>query len=132
MIKDPAEFAAELAESYSRHGADGLADAFHADVVYEEDPRWPGAGTFEGQAAVLARFREYEQQLGAGRASSDRVELLPGGLVSIFRHAGMTTGAGVPFEHRWAWVIRMRDGKAAHIRAYVDPDEAVSSAGGAP
>ena len=128
-VQDPAEFAAESAKAYAERGLDGLAEGWHADLVYEEDPLWPGAGTFRGRAAVVARFREYEEQLGPGVAAIERVAERRNGLVVIWRHAGVTTGAGVPFEHRWAWLLRMRDGKTVHIRAYFDPDQALQAAG---
>jgi len=117
-------------EAYAARGLEGLAEAWHEDIVYEEDPLWPGAGIYRGRDAVLARFREYEEQLGHGEAINDEIVERPGGVVLVFRHSGVTPGSGVPFEHRWAWVVQQRDGKAVHIRAYFDPDEALKAAAG--
>ena len=127
-MQDPAELVFESAKAYAERGPDGLAEAWHPDVVYEEDPLWPGAGTFRGRAAVLARFREYEEQLGRGGIVIDRVAEKPNGFVVIYRASGVTIGAGVPFEHRWAWVVGVRNGKVTHIRAYFDPDRALRAA----
>jgi len=55
--------------------------------------------------------------------------LAPGGVVVVWRHSGTTPGSGVPFEHRWAWVVQARGDKAVHIRAYFDPGEALRAAG---
>jgi ketosteroid isomerase-like protein len=55
---------AEGANAYAERGLDGLAETWHDEVVYEEDPVFPGAATHRGRAAVLARFRESEEQLG--------------------------------------------------------------------
>jgi ketosteroid isomerase-like protein len=117
-------------KAYVERGLDGLAESWDEDIVYEEDPLWPGAGTYSGRDAVLQRFREYEEQLGHGAATTDEVLERPGGVVIIWRHSGVTRGSGVPFEHRWAWVVQERDGKASHIRAYFDPEEALAAAGG--
>jgi ketosteroid isomerase-like protein len=111
-------------EAYAERGLEGLAESWDEDVVYEEDPLWPGAGTYRGREAVLARFKEYEEQLGRGAATTDEIVERPGGVVVVWRHAGVTPGSGVPFEHRWAWLVKARDGKAVHIRAYFDPEEA--------
>jgi ketosteroid isomerase-like protein len=117
-------------EAYAERGLDGLAESWHEHIVYEEDPLWPGAGTYRGRDAVIARFREYEEQLGQGEATTDEIVELPGGVVIVWRHSGVTPGSGVPFEHRWAWLVQERDGKAVRIRAYFAPDEAIAAAGG--
>jgi ketosteroid isomerase-like protein len=119
---------AEGAKAYAERGLDGLAETWHNDIVYEEDPLFPGAGTYRGRAAVLERFREYEEQLGPSAVVIDDIAEHPNGAVLIWRQSGVTPAAGVPFEHRWAWVARVRDGKVVHLRAYVDPDEALRTA----
>ena len=116
-------------KAYAARGLDGLAETWHEDLVYEEDPLWPGAGTYRGRDAVLARFREYQEQLGRGAATTDEIVERPGGVVVVWRHSGTTPGSGVPFEHRWAWVVQARGDKAVHIRAYFDPGEALRAAG---
>lgn len=120
-----AQLAASGATAYAQRGLDGLADTWHPDVVYEEDPRWPGAGTFRGREAAMARFREYEEQLGETRTEVEQVVDRDDGAVIVWRMHGVTPGAEVPYEHRWAWVVQIRDGKAVHIRAYFDPEEAL-------
>ena len=115
-------------KAYAERGLEGLAELWAEDIVYEEDPLWPGAGTYRGRDAVLARFREYEEQLGHGVGINEDIVERPTGVVVVWRHAGVTPGSGLPFEHRWAWLIQERDGKATHIRAYFDPDEALRAA----
>lgn len=128
-LDPPTRLYAEGAKAYGERGLDGLAETWHDDVVYEEDPVFPGAGTHRGRAAVLARFREYEEQLGPSAVAINQIVECPLGVVVVWQHSGVTPAAGVPFEHRWAWVVRARDGKAEHIRAYFDPDEALRAAG---
>jgi ketosteroid isomerase-like protein len=118
---------AEGAFAYAQRGVEGLAETFDDDVVYEEDPLWPGAATYHGKDAVVARFREYEEQLGRTTVRIERIAVLAEGAVVIFVNAGVTP-SGLPFEHRWAWLGEMRDGKAVRIRAYFDPDEALRAA----
>jgi ketosteroid isomerase-like protein len=120
---------AEGADAYAERGLDGLAETWHDEIVYEEDPVFPGAATHRGRAAVLARFREYEEQLGPSAVEIRDIVERPRGVVVIWQHSGVTPAAGVPFVHRWAWVVQARDGKAVHIRAYFDPDEAQRAVG---
>jgi ketosteroid isomerase-like protein len=119
------------AKDYSERGAEALAEAWDDDVVYEEDPLWPGAATYRGREAVVARVREYEEQLGHSSVTVEEVFERHAGFVVIFRNHGVTPTSGVPFDHRWAWLVKARDAKAVHIRAYFDPDEALRAAGGA-
>lgn len=114
--------------AYADRGVDGLAETWHEDIVYEEDPLFPGADTYRGRDAVRTRFREYEEQLGPSSVTIEEIAVRPRSAVVLWRHSGVTPGAGAPFEQRWAWVVRMRDGKAVHLRAYVDPDEALRAA----
>lgn len=107
----------------------GRLDGWDPDVEYVEDPRWPGAGTFRGQEAVGARFREYLDDLGAipQLAVEDVRETTGGGLVSLVRVTG-STPRGLPFDHLWAYRFRMREGRIVWFRAFVDPDEAMTAA----
>jgi ketosteroid isomerase-like protein len=50
-------------------------------------------------------------------------------VVAIVRVSGVSKGGAVPFEHRWAYVCRVRDGRLAYQRAYWDPQEALADAG---
>jgi ketosteroid isomerase-like protein len=118
----------EGARAYAERGVEGLAETWHDDVVYEEDPLFPGGGTHRGRAAALARFREYEEQLGHSDVAIESVDERGDLVVVVWRQSGVTPGAELPFEHRWAWLVRLRDGKAAHIRAYFDPEEALRAA----
>jgi ketosteroid isomerase-like protein len=128
MASDDAGLVTEGAAAYAGRGVEGLAETWHDDVVYEDDPLFPGAATYRGREAALARFREYEEQLGPSTVVIESVDQRDDRVLVVWRHSGVTSGAELPFEHRWAWVVRLRDGKAAHIRAYVDPDEALRAA----
>ena len=108
----------------------GGLDGWDPDVEYVEDPRWPGAGSFRGQEAVGARFREYLEDLGGAipRLVVEDVRETPGGLVSLIRVSG-STPRGLPYDHLWAYRFRMREGRIVWFRAFVDPDEAMTAAG---
>lgn len=115
-------------DAYSERGVEALAEIWDEVVVYEEDPLWPGAGTYRGREAVVARLREYEEQLGHSTVIVEEIIERRARLVVIFRNFGVTPTSGVPFDHRWAWLLQLRDGKTTHIRAYFDPDEALRAA----
>ena len=91
-------------------------------IVYEEGPDWPGAGTFEGRDAILARFREYTDVLGEMELQVEELDELDGDRVLVILHAFGHSAAGVPMERRWAYVLTIRERKLVHWRADMDPE----------
>lgn len=99
------------------------------DIEMVEDPRWPGAGEFHGREEVARRFYEYFQAFDDGHAVLERVhgggeELV---LEMLFRSRG--AGSGAPVEQRWAWHVKLRNGRTASIRPHLDIAEALEAAG---
>ena len=79
----------------------------------------PGSSILAAMSAADAEIlRSVEEVIDAG----DEV-------VAVVRVSGTSKGADVPFEHLWAYVCRVRDGKLVYQRAYWDPDEALAAAG---
>ena len=112
-------------ELWERLAAENWTD----DVVYREDPMWPGAQTFSGREAVVARFREYRDLMGD--PATELVELAAGerAVLAIFDFTAAGGSSGAPFRQRWAWVIRTQDGRMREIHAHLDLDEARRKAG---
>jgi ketosteroid isomerase-like protein len=99
-------------------------EGWHPDVVYEEAAEWPGAGTFHGREAVLARFAEYQEILGAGENEVvEIVEFEPGRVFLTFRYH-TESSAGMPVDHHWAYLFEVRDGLVVRWKAYLDADAA--------
>jgi ketosteroid isomerase-like protein len=101
------------------------------DIVYVEDPRWPGAGQYEGRDAVLRCFQSYVEALGAGDEVSVSVERIHDAgrhQVPFVRFQGRSP-SGVPHEHLWAYLVETRDRRIVYLRAYYDPEEALEAAG---
>jgi ketosteroid isomerase-like protein len=94
------------------------------DIVYREDPRWPGAGEFHGREAAIARFAGYMTSItgvasrvleveARGDLGFCKVEILGQGLAS-----------DAPIDHVWGYFVRLREGKITEIDAYLDPEQA--------
>jgi len=49
--------------------------------------------------------------------------------VPIVRIRGRATTSGIPFDHLWGYVVEVRAGRIAYLRAYYEPDEALEAAG---
>jgi ketosteroid isomerase-like protein len=102
------------------------------ELIYEEDPLWPGSSTFRGKDAVLERFAEYGEILAGWETQVEAIEEIPPdrGLM-VFDFRGQSTGQHVPVEHRWAYLLTAADegDRVVRWRAYLDPDVARRDAG---
>lgn len=99
------------------------------EVIYEEDPVWPDAGTFRGRDAVLRRFIEYVDLMHLeGIARGEVVDA--GNLVFAEVRISMLGGdTGEAVEFLWSYTMRVEDGRIVHVRAWYDRDEAAVAAG---
>jgi ketosteroid isomerase-like protein len=101
---------------------------WHDAITYEEDPRWPGAGTYEGKEAVAEVFEAY-MEVFEGELKLERLVEAGDRAVALVRFALVSSGGDVPTDHVWGYVCRARDGKLVYLRAYWDPDEALAAVG---
>jgi ketosteroid isomerase-like protein len=99
------------------------------EIQYVEDPRWPGSSSYRGLDQVIAAWNVYLEILGSTEMGVERIVDAGDEVVALVRVSGVSKGADVPFDHLWAYVCRLRDGKLAYQRAYWDPDEALAAAG---
>jgi ketosteroid isomerase-like protein len=108
---------------------DEYADRWwHPDVVYEEDPGWPGASTYRGRDEVRTAFEGYREVLGQPSMSVDEVIDAGEQVVALIRMVGISSTADVPWDHVWAYRCRIKDGQLVYLRAYWDPEEALAAA----
>lgn len=100
------------------------------DVVYEEDPAWPDAGTYRGRDAVIDRFLEYLDTLGMRRIELG--DVLDAGDQVVLEgriYFGAGSDAGESLSYLWGYTVRVEDGRVAHFRAWIDPAEGRRAAG---
>jgi ketosteroid isomerase-like protein len=103
----------------------GNAERYWAeDVVYNEDPRWPGASTFCGRDAVVARFGEYQEAMELVGTDVEEVRVDGDAALWVVTFHVRGTGSGAPVDQTWGYTGKVRDGLLAEFTAYVDPDEA--------
>ncbi len=104
---------------------------WHPDVVYVEDPRWPGAARYQGRDEVLRCFQAYMEALGTEGDMAVTVERIYDAgdrQVAFVRFQGRSA-SGIPHEHLWAYLVEVREGQIVYLRAYYQPEEALEAAG---
>jgi ketosteroid isomerase-like protein len=109
----------------------GLAKlCFAEDIEYQNSPEWPGQRVYRGSDTVVRFLKdEVAEIIGLEGVRIERMEVF-GDEILIAMHAqahGFQSGIDfgeVPVFH----VARMRDGKVARVRVYLDEDQAVDAA----
>jgi ketosteroid isomerase-like protein len=111
-------------------GPEGLKRVAHENVVYVEDPKWPGAGTYRGREAVFECWSRYDELLGeAVSVSVVDVRDADDKVIALVRVAGRTRESALPYEHTWGYLCRTDEGRVIYFRAYLSPGEAFEAAG---
>jgi ketosteroid isomerase-like protein len=108
------------------------ANFWHPEIEYVEDPKLPGASSYRGRDEVLRCWQGYLEVLGAESDIAIEVEdVIDAGerIVALVRFRGETPGGEMPFDHAWGYVVGIRDGRIAFVRAYYEPSEALAAAG---
>ena len=100
------------------------------DVVYVEDPKWPGSDTYKGRPAVKACWEAYGEALGVGTTISLReIHDADDQVVAVVTVAGNTQESNVPYEHTWGYVCEADANQVTYFRAHLDPTEARDAVG---
>jgi ketosteroid isomerase-like protein len=118
---------ADVAE---RDTLDTLVKRLAPEVEFEEDPRFPEAGTYRGRDEVFRYFSEFAAQFEEFlftveelRESGDDTVLV------LLRIRGRGKASSAQFDFRSGWLYSLRDGQVVRIRAYLDRAEALEAVG---
>jgi ketosteroid isomerase-like protein len=113
---------------------EGVAElCFADDIEWHNSPEWPGTRTYRGQGEVIAFLREEVANIiELGDIEIESLDVY--GDEVLIRMLAHTRGAGseldigkIPIYH----VARMRAGRVARVRVYLDLNEAIAAANGA-
>ena len=100
------------------------------DVIYREDPRWPGGGVYEGWDAVRACWESYGASIGTEADLSIEALSDAGSRVAVrVRWRGRGSGSDAPWESTWGYVVTLVDGSVTEFEAFLDPEHALEAVG---
>jgi ketosteroid isomerase-like protein len=108
--------------------SDAFAEFASADLEYVEDPSWPGADTYTGEAGFRKAMKNQFDALGEGAFEPE--EIIDAGndqLLVIVRWRATGTASGAVIEVRVAQVHTIKDGRIARIVIFLDPAAARKS-----
>jgi ketosteroid isomerase-like protein len=100
------------------------------DVEFEEDPRFPEAGTYRGRDEVLRYFAQFVSQFEPFLFTvEDLVDAGEDNVLVCLHIEGRGKGSSAEFDVRAGWVFTVRDGQVVRIRAYYERAAAFEAVG---
>jgi ketosteroid isomerase-like protein len=118
-------------DAFNHKGREEMLEFLHEDIVWDESDlpaRRPGI--YHGHEGVTRLLEENAVLWDNINVAID--EILEGAddkVIAFIRAGGTGRNTGVDVELASAQVWTMRDGKAAHVRLYLDREEALEAAG---
>jgi ketosteroid isomerase-like protein len=101
-----------------------------SDVEFEEDPRFPEAGTYRGRDEVLRYYTEFVSQFEQFLFTvEDLVDAGADDVLVCLRIEGRGKGSSAEFNVSAGWVFTVRDGQVVRIRAYYERAAAFEAVG---
>jgi ketosteroid isomerase-like protein len=128
-VSEPPEPIVRAIDAFNRRDVEAMRPYMRKDVVWVEDPRYPGAETYhgyEGVARSLAKWFDTWAEL-----RTETVETIGAGDTWLLtsRVEGRGEGSEVPVTADSFSVYELRDGLVARVRLFGDRDEALAAAG---
>jgi ketosteroid isomerase-like protein len=121
-----------MRDAYHRvgDGFEGVAWELVADdVVVRDRPEIPDPRTYRGREGLLEALASSDESFEDFRMDlEDLIGVGDSHVVVILRMHGRGRGSGVPVEEQIAHLWTVRDGKAAEMQVYTDPEDALRDA----
>jgi ketosteroid isomerase-like protein len=113
-----------VSEAFARWAAGGntfFSDILTPDVIWTIEGSGPSAGVYRGMTDFVDRaVRPFVSRLSSPiRPTAYRVWADGEHVIINWEGSGMARD-GQPYANRYAWIFRMRDGKAVEVNAFLD------------
>ena len=103
--------------------------ASHPDFEMELVRVGGGPAHYTGASGIREFFRDVSESWESFRFESTDIRDLGDRVLVLGDVRGCGRGSGVEVDGQWAWIIEMRDGRAASLRGFLDQSEALEAAG---
>lgn len=108
-------------ERWAAGGAGFFDEILATDVVWTIEGSGPSAGTFQGREVFLDRtVHPFVSRLSAPVRPVRQQVWADGEHVIVNWDGEGMARDGIPYRNSYAWILRMRDGKAVEVTAFLD------------
>ena len=87
------------------------------------------ATVYRGREEVRELLQDIFEAFADFRFEFSEIRNLGDRILAVGETRGRGTESGPEIESPWAFLIQLRNGKATHVRVYLDPKEALEAAG---
>ena len=109
---------------------DRVIQAFHPEVEFREDPKFPEGSVYHGRDALRAYFKQFSSEFDRfWWEAEDILDADDDQVLLLIRVRGRGKGSGAEFDIRGGWLFTMGEGRAIRVDAYLDRREALEAAG---
>ncbi len=113
-----------IEEGFDRWATQGVSifgDILSPDIVWTIKGSGPSAGTFRGRDVLVERaVRPFQSRLANPVRPVARRVWADGDYVIVNWDGEGMARDGQPYRNSYAWIFRMRDGKAVEVTAFLD------------
>ena len=88
-----------------------------------------GPAHYTGASGIRDFFRDVAESWESFRFKATDIRDLGGRVLVLGDVRGCGRGSGVEVDDQWAWIVEVRDGRAANLRGYLDQPQALEAAG---
>ncbi|MBJ7404535.1 MAG: nuclear transport factor 2 family protein [Bradyrhizobium sp.] len=108
-------------DRWAQGGTTFFTDLLHDDVVWRIKGSGPSAGEFRGRDVFVDRaVRPFASRLSTPvRPTTVKIFADGDHVIAHWEGSGVARD-GKPYANSYAWIMRMQDGKAAEVTAYLD------------
>ena len=111
----------EAFERWEAGGTTFFADVLSPDVVWTIEGSGPSAGRYEGRDVLVDRaVRPLVGRLSTPIRPVAKTVWADGDHVIVTWEGVATAADGQPYVNRYAWILRMQDGRATEVNAFLD------------
>lgn len=111
----------EAFDSWAAGGRTFFIDVLAPEVKWNIEGSGPSAGLHEGREAFLQRaVRPFASRMSKPVSPVSKKIWADGDHVIINWEGVGVAGDGLPYSNSYAWIFRMRDGKAVEVTAFLD------------
>jgi ketosteroid isomerase-like protein len=130
MAEEIVSVVREGLDRFNRGDLEGALEQFSPDVEWDTTGAVPDGQTYRGREEVLAYWRSIAERWNDFRIEAD--EWIAADDVTVLmlgRLRGVGTESGVPIEHSWDQVWRLRGNEVVVCENYTQRERAMAAAG---
>jgi ketosteroid isomerase-like protein len=112
---------------WNEGGPAAMAPVCSPQLVWVDPPEVPGADTYAGFDAAVAHLQQLISDVGHFQNVIEDVIDAGRAAIVVARMLSQAPLSGIPIDLAYTHVVEMRDGLVAHVRGFLDHEQALAA-----